>query len=182
MMWKDFTTNQNYFLHEPAIKSYQAPEWSPIRPHPLPDSPSDNTPASYRSAMSLYAPKSVDVGAIFGIEADTPPNTDEHWRSGYSHSVQLTNWALAMAPHHPVAGHFIGQVADDIRSNMSHLTDVDPLELTGPPALTTTVKSWTEHENPSFVWESVSGLHDEPGGRGKVVAGDILILPITGFS
>lgn len=132
--------------------------------------------------MTHFAPSTNSVGAIFGIEADTPVEADDYWRAGYSYPVQLTNWALAMAPHHPVANHFLPQVLADIRGNVSSLGHVDPLDLTGPPALTRTIKEWTEYENAHFTWESVTGLKDPAGGRGKIIAGDIMVLPITGFS
>lgn len=132
--------------------------------------------------MGFFAPTAINVGAIFGIEADKPTNTDDYWRAGYSYPVQVTNWALASAPHHPVANKYLVEVTQNIRANDTRLDRIDPLDLTGPPALTGVIKDWTEWENAHFSWSSVSGLGDPKGGRGKVTAGDIMILPITGFS
>lgn len=180
--WKDSSTAQTYHPYEPSIKSYKAPDSSPFRPHTAPDSPVDATPASYKDFMALFAPNATEIGAIFGLEADTPANADDYWRAGYSYPVQLTNWALAMAPHHPVGKRFLDQVTGDIRANTTRLGHIDPLDLTGPPALTRAVKEWSERETPNFTWESVSGCKDPSGGRGKTVAGDVMVLPITGFS
>lgn len=180
--WADPLILKNHSMYEPSDASYRPPEWAPYRPHLAPDSPADLTPASYTKVMATYRPQSLGVGAIFGLEADTDARSDDYWRAGYSYPVQLTNWAVAMAPHHPVSRRFLGEVADHIRSNMSEIEHVDPLDLAGPPSLTKVVKDWVEHERPDTSWESVSGIYDPPGGRGKVIAGDVLVLPITGFS
>lgn len=122
--------------------------------------------------------------SVFGIECDTPPPPDNsYWRYGYTYPVQVTNWALAMAPHHPIAAQFISNLATTIAQNITRLRDIDPLDITGPPALTTAIQAVAHAEEPQLDWQSLSGLNGDPvGGRGKVVAGDSLILPITGFS
>jgi len=182
MAWRDPSTGESFHLDQPSVQSYIAPTYAPFRPNPWPDSPSDNTPATYTLSMELYGPRTVDVAAIFGLEADTKPGGSDHWRAGYTHSQQLTNWALAMAPQHPVAGRFINRTIGEIYANLTRITQIDPLDLTGPPALTSIVKAWAKKECPSLVWESVSCLNESAGGRGKIVASDVLILPITGFS
>lgn len=124
-----------------------------------------------------------NVGAIFGIEADTSPESDDYWRMGYTYPVQITNWALAMVPHHPTASDFLEQMVDDMTGmNSTLLSRIDPLDLTGPPALTKAIKSYSESSTAHFRWNGLSGIHDGPGGRGKIIAGDVLVLPITGFS
>lgn len=132
--------------------------------------------------MNGHAPTAMNVAAIYGIEADTSPESDDYWRAGYTYPVQLTNWAFAMAPHHPAASLFLKQVEQDIKDRAATLAREDPLDLTGPPAFTKAIKQYTEEVEQDFRWEGVSCLHDSVGGRGKVVAGDILVLPITGFS
>lgn len=54
---------------------------------------------------------------------------------------------------------------------------MDPLELTGPVAITTVTKDYLS-EKAGLRWQALSGLDD--GGRSKLVL-DVLILPITGF-
>ena len=180
--WTDRQTSQKFMLHEPIAACYQPPENAPVRPHPFPDSIADLTPASYEKFMTYHAPTRVDIAAIIGVEADTRPERDDYWRAGYTFPVQLTNWAFAFAPHHPVTSAFLQQAAHDIQQRAATLDREDPLEITGPPALTRAVKAYTESVEKDFRWEGVSCLDDAPGGRGKVVAGDILVLPITGFS
>jgi hypothetical protein len=124
------------------------------------------------------------VNAIFGIEADNLPEPDDtYWRMGYTFPVQITNWALAMAPHHPVADRFLSSLAERVQTDVNMLSRIDPLDLTGPPALTRTVKDYAEGLPPEFSWQSLSSLDDSvPGGHAKIVAGNVLVLPITGFS
>ena len=144
-------------------------------------------PSTYSDLMSQELPSAPTangvVGAIFGIECDANPRNNDHWRWGYTYPVQLTNWAMAAAPLHPATGNYLSLLTRDIQGNASRISSIDPLDLTGPPALTRAVMSYsTKAEGPDFNWNSLSGLSDPPGGRGKVVGGDILVLPITGFS
>lgn len=166
--WQDSETHSSYQLQMPRSKRYQVPMTSP-------------TP--YQEIMEKLKPSGADVGAIFGLEADNPADTDDYWRMGYTYPVQLTNWAFAMVPQHPTASRYLSNLSQDIRSNSSRLSNIDPLDLTGPPALTKAVKAHSENMSPpEFRWSALSGRKDVRGGRGKVVASDVLILPITGFS
>lgn len=149
---------------------------------------SDNIPASYTSRTGISNAETLvtksAVNAIFGIEADNLPEPDDtYWRMGYTFPVQITNWALAMAPHHPVADRFLSNLTERIRADGDALSRIDPLDLTGPPALTRTVKDYSESTESNFSWQSLSSINDSaPGGHAKIVAGDVLVLPITGFS
>jgi len=124
------------------------------------------------------------VNAIFGIEADNLRDPDDtYWRMGYTYAVQITNWALAMSPHHAAANQFLETLSANITMNQDNLRNVDPLDLTGPPALTAAVRRVAERDDTQLSWDALSARYgDAVGGRGKVVAGDALILPITGFS
>ena len=163
----DSWTANRYSLSVPKLKRYLAPTTSP---------------SVYQKLLSAYRQSTVDVGAIFGIEADNPPDTDAYWRMGYSYPVQVTNWAFAMAPHHPTALKFLEQLQNEIAQNTTRLARIDPLDLPGPPALTKAIKAHCEDMTPDFRCDALSGRNDTAGGRGKVAAGDVLILPITGFS
>lgn len=147
-------------------------------------SDSDNSvPLRYQiSGTKKTGPK--HAGAIFGIEADNLPEPDDtYWRMGYTFPVQITNWALAMAPGHSIADRFLSSLTERIETDADTLSRIDPLDLTGPPALTRTVKDYTKNLEPDFSWQSLSSLDDStPGGHAKIIAGDVLILPITGFS
>ncbi|KAJ9617972.1 hypothetical protein H2204_013264 [Knufia peltigerae] len=131
------------------------------------------------------------VGLIFGLEADCPPMSDDYWRMGYTFPLQLTQWALASAPAHPVLLHFmdilthwLGEIAAQNNgtittpSAIKQLHHIGPLALTGPQAVTIATKSWLKGQA-GLRWNALTGLDD--GGRSKLVE-DVLILPITGFS
>lgn len=169
--WTDTYSKAIHTLHTPDTNPYDVPSEAPLAYHEL--FPRDTTNADGQS-----------VNAIFGIEADNPPDPDSaYWRMGYSWPVQLTNWALAMSPQHPIATQFLSTLKSNITQNGERLRSIDPLELTGPPALTAAARSVAVREDSSLDWDALSALNgDLEGGRGKIVAGDALILPITGFS
>ena len=159
--------------HQPEEPAYVAPTDAPV---------------SYVSRTgNMSASKSATVktvNAVFGLEADNLPEPDDtYWRMGYTFPVQVTNWALAMSPHHPVADLFLSSLTARVHADMNVLPSIDPLNITGPPALTHTLKEYTERVEPNFSWQSLSNIPSKSQpGRSKIVAGDILILPITGFS
>ncbi|PWY73058.1 glycosyl transferase [Aspergillus heteromorphus CBS 117.55] len=130
------------------------------------------------------------VNAILGVEADCPSNSDDYWRMGYLHPLQLTQWAFAWAPGHPILQTFVDRLTAQLRTIMDQngglqtmsarqaLRSLDPIALTGPGAITQATQSWLE-TTADLRWTALSGLHDN--GTSKLVD-DVLILPITGFS
>ena len=181
MAWKDVDISKDNrdalsispYRHSSSSDAYSVPTTSPDLYQAL--------MSSIAASTSLKADNT--IGAIFGLECDTPANRDDHWRMGYSYPTQVTNWALALAPLHPSALAFLSQLSAEIHANITRLSVIDPLDLTGPPALTKSLIAHTSTvEGPLFNWNSITGINDPPGGRGKVVAGDVLVLPITGFS
>jgi hypothetical protein len=109
---------------------------------------------------------------------------------GYNFPVQLTQWALASAPQHPILKRFISNFVARVKElgrpyggNISAIVGAgvlgreDPLQLTGPEAITVAAKEWLEDEN-DLRWNALTGLAD--GGRSKAV-GDTIIFPITAF-
>lgn len=169
--WKDESSDMELTMHTPRTRS------SPAR-------------GRSRISRSTMATNGVDevpgatINAIFGIEADNPPAPDStYWRMGYTYPVQITNWALCMGVHHPVADQFISTLTVALRREQDHLAAIDPLVITGPPALTKAAKIVAEEETPGFSWDALSCRKSKvKGGRSKVIAGDVLILPITGFN
>ncbi|OAL31272.1 hypothetical protein AYO20_08327 [Fonsecaea nubica] len=130
------------------------------------------------------------VSTILGIEADCAPYKSDYWRMGYSYPVQLTQWALASSPGHPILLRFMDtlqrRLEDVARRNRGDITApqavrelqrIGPLSLTGPVAVTIAAKTWLE-ERIGLRWNALTGLGD--GGQSKLVD-DVLILPITGF-
>lgn len=127
------------------------------------------------------------VNAIWGIECDTDPNTNAHWRMAYTYPVQLTNWAFASASNHPILQYFLDCLKEKaaeardrvLKSPGASLSQLhyDPVTRTGPVAVTEATKWWLEKHD-DLRWNAVTGLND--GGKTKLV-GDVVILPITGF-
>jgi hypothetical protein len=137
--------------------------------------------------LKQKAPGLQPVNAIWGIECDTNPDTDRYWRLGYTFALQLTNWALASASQHPILQRFLDTLVDKARAAKEAALlapgesplqlHYDPLTRTGPAAVTEATKGWLETRQ-GLRWNSLTGLKDD--GKTKL-AGDVLILPITGF-
>lgn len=121
------------------------------------------------------------VNLLWGLEADTDPQSDAYWRMGYTYPVQLTQWALASAPGHPVLSQFMdglnARIGEARNATLDAAEKADPLTRTGPAAVTLATSTWLE-EKIGFRWNALTGLKD--GGRAKLVS-DVLVLPITGF-
>ncbi|EHK25609.1 glycosyltransferase family 32 protein [Trichoderma virens Gv29-8] len=131
--------------------------------------------------------ESQPVNAIWGIECDANPNTNDHWRWAYTYPLQLTNWAFASAPNQPILQHYLDLIPDkaaEARNKASQsgvsVSDLhyDPVTRTGPVAVTDATSWWLE-EHDGLRWNALTGRED--GGKPKLV-GDVIILPITGFS
>ncbi|KAI7763013.1 hypothetical protein LZL87_011156 [Fusarium oxysporum] len=117
------------------------------------------------------------VSLLWGLEADNDPESDAYWRQSYTYPQQLSQWAFAAAPQHPVFERYMDNLRNYIKDNEPTAQNSDPLKRTGPAAVTLATKSWLE-DHVGFRWASLTGLKD--GGKSKLVH-DILILPITGF-
>jgi hypothetical protein len=87
-----------------------------------------------------------------------------------------------MAPQHPIATHYLAQVTTGILQNVTRLEEVEILDLTGLPAFTKVVKTLCESGDLSFRRKLLSGRADSANTAGKIAAGDVVMLPITGFS
>ncbi|KAL7949483.1 glycosyltransferase family 32 protein [Trichoderma barbatum] len=132
--------------------------------------------------------QSQPVNAIWGIECDADPNKNDHWRWGYTYPVQLTNWAFASAPNHSILQYYLERISEKIteaRNTASQTPGIsisdlhyDPIIRTGPVAVTEAT-IWRLKEHDDLRWNALTGVND--GGKTKLV-GDVVILPITGFS
>ncbi|KIL86312.1 initiation-specific alpha- -mannosyltransferase [Fusarium avenaceum] len=117
------------------------------------------------------------VNLLWGLEADNDPESDAYWRQSYTYPQQLSQWAFAAAPQHPVFSRYMDNLRNYTKDNETAAQNSDPLKRTGPAAVTLATKSWLE-DNLGFRWTSLTGVQD--GGRSKLVD-DILVLPITAF-
>lgn len=148
------------------------------------------TGRNYGPGANLSSSTNQAIQLLLGIEGDNSPDTDAYWRMGYNFPVQLTQWALASAPQHPILKRFISNFAARVKelsrpyggkisaiAGGGALSREDPLQLTGPEAITIAAKEWLEDEK-NLRWNALTGLAD--GGRSKAV-GDTVIFPITAF-
>ncbi|KAF5620277.1 ankyrin repeat domain protein [Fusarium sp. NRRL 52700] len=117
------------------------------------------------------------VSLLWGLEADNDPESDVYWRQSYTYPQQLSQWAFAAAPQHPVFERYMNNLRNYTRDNETAAQNSDPLKRTGPAAVTLATKSWLETQV-GFRWTSLTGVKD--GGKSKLVE-DIIILPITAF-
>ena len=91
---------------------------------------------------------------------------------GYFFPIQLTQWALASSPKHPILSRYVGSMVGALKEVAEHTENgiqsplfeenvfhLDPLELTGPAALTASVQNWLE-ESAGLRWNALSGLDD----------------------
>ncbi|KAK9427004.1 hypothetical protein V1505DRAFT_318295 [Lipomyces doorenjongii] len=170
--WQDEPENRTYSLSSVSDGSTYSP--------PLSAPPFYRDLYEMSSNESLRVGSSPRIGAIVGIEADKPPETDRYWRAGYQYPLQITQWSLALAPHHPISTRFIESVDRDIKSlqRQNRLQEAYAVDLTGPVQFTRVIKEWLELVA-GLRWNSLTGMHDD--GRTKTVT-DVLVLPITGFS
>lgn len=140
------------------------------------------------STAAHSSSKTQPIQLILGIEGDNRPDTDDFWRMGYNYPIQVTQWALASAPNHPILNKFISDFAaqmDEIRrpfkgdakAMKNAIYRVDPIVLTGPAAVTLAAMEYLKEEK-DLRWDALTGLVDH--GRSKAV-GDTLIFPITAF-
>ncbi|KAK2028149.1 hypothetical protein LX32DRAFT_498704, partial [Colletotrichum zoysiae] len=127
-----------------------------------------------------------NVRLIVGIEADSQPPVP-----GTTYPVQFGQWTIAGAKGHPIFWRMLRRVlvevqnrtkgdnmtAIDGKQNILSFTDNDILRISGPAG-------WTEElfEYMSIVtatevtWRNLTGLTD------PVLFGDVLVLPIDGFT
>ncbi|GAO52845.1 hypothetical protein G7K_6911-t1 [Saitoella complicata NRRL Y-17804] len=146
------------------------------------------------------------VNIILGIEADD----EESWRMGYHYPVQLTQWTLASAPHHPILEGYterlclavheaLTNVSEGVDGRESVLSALDPVDLTGPVAVTAATRAYLDDalkaagstfdtaftsRLPPRSSTSNSKSRSPPPASGAVSKPllDTLILPITAFS
>ncbi|ODQ56297.1 hypothetical protein SAICODRAFT_50921 [Saitoella complicata NRRL Y-17804] len=126
------------------------------------------------------------VNIILGIEADD----EESWRMGYHYPVQLTQWTLASAPHHPILEGYterlclavheaLTNVSEGVDGRESVLSALDPVDLTGPVAVTAATRAYLDDAL------KAAGSTFDTAFTSRAVSKpllDTLILPITAFS
>lgn len=149
---------------------------------------SDIDTASIKSAVE-WVPETVPreaIGLVIGIEAD-PDRPD--WADWYSRRIQFCQWTMQSKPGHPVLREVVSRITSETlrrkKGNMLVSTqDKNVIEFTGPAVWTDVIFEY--FNDPRFFdmsnskgpidWKNFTGMTDTK----KV--GDVIVLPITGFS
>ncbi|OLL24808.1 Initiation-specific alpha-1,6-mannosyltransferase [Neolecta irregularis DAH-3] len=118
------------------------------------------------------------VGMVIGIESD--PDLDD-WEKYYVRRIQFCQWTIRAKPGHPILREVVARISEEVlsRKSLGTLLDVnDVLELTGPGVWTDSVYWWLNQisNGQKVSWENFTAMRD------RKHIGDILVLPITGFS
>lgn len=127
------------------------------------------------------------VGLIVGIEAD--PDRED-WKDWYSRRIQFCQWTIQAKPGHPVLRNIVAAITEDtLRMKKAGILkkkrmDKSIVEFTGPAIWTDTIFSYmndkdyfkVEQSARNITWEAFTGIE-----KPKKV-GDVVVLPITGFS
>lgn len=140
-----------------------------------------------RSAIE-WIPASVprdSVGLVIGIEAD--PDRED-WAQWYSRRIQFCQWTIQAKPGHPALRETIARVTEETlrrkaSGELENTPDWGVVEFTGPALWTDALFDYFNDERfsstgPAGVvdWRNFTGMETPR----KV--GDVLVLPITGFS
>jgi alpha 1,6-mannosyltransferase len=142
-------------------------------------------------AASDWLPDDFDratAGLIIGIEADVGDRAD--WQLWYSRRIQFCQWTIQAKPGHPVLRDIVATITEDtLRMKKDHLLKAGDLpksivEFTGPAVWTDSIFSY--FNNPAFFDFSTRSSNisyaDFSGITEHKKIGDVIVLPITGFS
>jgi len=130
--------------------------------------------------MKGWHDEHMEIGLMVGIEADL--SDQEDWQGkGWSRQLSLVQWGFAAAPKHSAIKALLDRIVDvttpiygkQEKAHTFNTNDVDAW--TGPAVFTDAIFGYV-NETFGVNWRAFSNLK-EP----KVV-GDIMVLPITGFS
>lgn len=150
---------------------------------------SDIDTLALRSADE-WIPKAIpreSVGLVIGIEAD--PDRED-WADWYSRRIQFCQWTIQSKPGHPVLRETIARITNatlslkaEGRLSSMHGSD-GVVDLTGPAVWTDTIM---DYFNDARFFDLVGtpgkiDYHNFTGMETSKRVGDVVVLPITGFS
>lgn len=149
---------------------------------------SDIDTYAIRSALE-WIPESVPrtaIGLVVGIEAD-PDRPD--WKEWYSRRIQFCQWTIQSKPGHPVLREIVSRITKETLRRkraglLENMHDKNVIEFTGPAVWTDAVFDY--FNDPRYFdmkaskglidWQNFTGMEDTKR------VGDVIVLPITGFS
>lgn len=149
---------------------------------------SDIDTAAIKSAVE-WVPETVPreaIGLVIGIEAD-PDRPD--WKDWYSRRIQFCQWTMQSKPGHPVLREVVSRItAETLRRKSGNMLvqtkDKNVIEFTGPAVWTDVIFEYfndarffdMSNSKGPIDWRNFTGMESTK----KV--GDVIVLPITGFS
>ncbi|KAL5600993.1 hypothetical protein BROUX41_005824 [Berkeleyomyces rouxiae] len=141
-------------------------------------------------SASEWVPKSMSrdsFGLVIGIEAD-PDRPD--WAQWYSRRIQFCQWTIKAKPGHPVLREIIARITEETLTRkaagkLAHFNDRNVIEFTGPAVWTDVIMDYLNSPHyfktddapaPNITWANFTGMTSTRR------VGDVVVLPITGFS
>ncbi|KAL2754115.1 glycosyltransferase family 32 protein [Sodiomyces alcalophilus JCM 7366] len=149
---------------------------------------SDIDTYAIRSALE-WVPERIprsSIGLVIGIEAD-PDRPD--WKDWYSRRIQFCQWTIQAKPGHPVLRDVVARITEETlkrkkTGELSRMADAGVVEFTGPAVWTDVIFDYFNDPR-YFDMEGSAGAIDWRNFTGMGVSrkvGDVIVLPITGFS
>ena len=112
------------------------------------------------------------VGFIAGIEVDT---NRQDWKDWYPRSLQFCQWTMASSPQNRVIKKVVDLVLENLNKvNTTNIKEGFVVHLTGPAPFSDAITTTLEIQNVKL--EQLRNMQE------PILFGDILTLPITGFS
>lgn len=149
---------------------------------------SDIDTAAIKSALE-WVPESVPrdtIGLVIGIEAD-PDRPD--WHDWYSRRIQFCQWTIQSKPGHPVLRDVVATITNETLRRkrgglLSSTKDSGVIEFTGPAVWTDVIFSYFNDARYFDMSNSKGAIdwHNFTGMTATKKVGDVIVLPITGFS
>ncbi|KAM3555925.1 hypothetical protein ARSEF4850_005782 [Beauveria asiatica] len=141
-------------------------------------------------SADMWIPKAIpreSIGMVIGIEAD--PDRDD-WADWYSRRIQFCQWTIQSKPGHPILRDAIARITNatltlQANGKLSSMHGSEGVvDLTGPALWTDTIMDYFNDAR-FFDMTSTTGkidYHNFTGMETSKRVGDVVVLPITGFS
>lgn len=135
-----------------------------------------------------WVPESIprsSYGLVIGIEADTDR---EDWAQWFSRRLQFCQWTIQAKPGHPVLVDIVANITEETirrkKAGTLSASHTSVMEITGPALWTDLVFEYFNNadyfdlnvSNENMTWRNFTGLSQ------PTQVGDVVVLPITGFS
>lgn len=152
---------------------------------------SDIDTEALKSAVDWLPPtlEKTDVGLVVGIEAD--PDRDD-WAEWYSRRIQFCQWTIQAKAGHPVLRNIVARITEKALELKAHghlrhgrvPTNISIVEFTGPAIWTDTIFEYFNNREYFEIGAGSQNITAKDFFDMKELkqVGDVVVLPITGFS